>query len=76
MGLLSGKTGSQILNLGAFPFDPYRYSDPQLHTQLTKEQWVDPTDSFNDFEFYKIDREEQALKQSDEYDERTSQEVD
>jgi hypothetical protein len=33
-----------------------------ITTELTKEQWADSTDSFNDFEFYKIDREERGAE--------------
>jgi hypothetical protein len=59
--------------LAAFPFKTYMNSQPPHHTWLTKEQWADATDSINDFEFQKIDREQQALEQEDRQDEQTKQ---
>ena len=57
----------------AFSFESYVAQNRLHHTWLTKEQWVDPTDSINDFEFRRIDSAQQMLEQSDEDDEETNQ---
>ena len=58
--------------LRAFPFESYMNARPLRHTDLTKEQWADPTDPINNFECEEandpfsdgVDWDQKALEQS------------
>jgi hypothetical protein len=54
--------------VAAYPLESYLKSQPLHHTDLTKEQWADPTDPINDFEFQEVDWEEQTLDQTRQMD--------
>jgi hypothetical protein len=57
--------------VAAFPFKSFMNAQRLHHTALTKEQWADPTDPVNDFDFQQdntdlqeIDWDQEAIERA------------